>query len=275
MTKFRTMRHEVPVLHRGLDVVFDRAGLDEKARTVKLTFSSEYPVERFFGIEILDHDRASVRMERFASGRAALLHFSLAFIQEAAAANRDHPRHYIGVGAFNLIRGDAYREIGGHTKLHLEVVDDMKLGMLLRRAGHRSRVFGASDNLEVAWAGTVGGLFRALEKNFFALLDFRTARALVLSLLPILLWAAAVIGPFTGSPAGIAAAAGLATLVLPCRVLSARSGWGWAPALLAPLLLPVLPLTACRSVLLTVWRGGIRWRDTFYPLAELRRGLVR
>ena len=50
----------------------DRAAIDEDARTVELTFSSEFPVERFFGLEILDHKPGSVRLERL-QGRGPLL----------------------------------------------------------------------------------------------------------------------------------------------------------------------------------------------------------
>ena len=43
---------------------FDRAGVDEENRTAELAFSSEEPVERYFGTEVLDHARASVRLGR-------------------------------------------------------------------------------------------------------------------------------------------------------------------------------------------------------------------
>ncbi len=29
-----------------------------------------------------------------------------------------------------------------------------------------------------------------------------------------------------------------------------------------------------RSAIATLWRGGVVWRETFYPLEELRKGLV-
>lgn len=43
---------------------FERASADIEARTVALSFSSEAPVERYFGTEILDHNPASVRLAR-------------------------------------------------------------------------------------------------------------------------------------------------------------------------------------------------------------------
>lgn len=51
----------------------DRAAVDEKARTVSLSFSSEAPVERYFGNEILDHSPSSVRLERLNGGAPLLL----------------------------------------------------------------------------------------------------------------------------------------------------------------------------------------------------------
>jgi hypothetical protein len=29
-----------------------------------------------------------------------------------------------------------------------------------------------------------------------------------------------------------------------------------------------------RSTIVTLWNGGITWRGTFYPLEELKRGVV-
>ncbi len=50
----------------------ERAGINEKERTVPLCFSSETPVERWWGIEILDHSPGSVRLDRLQSNAALL-----------------------------------------------------------------------------------------------------------------------------------------------------------------------------------------------------------
>ena len=52
---------------------FDRAAIDQEARTVELAFSSEEPVDRWFGTEILDHSPGSVRLGRLADGGPILV----------------------------------------------------------------------------------------------------------------------------------------------------------------------------------------------------------
>ena len=52
---------------------FKREDINEEARTVEISFSSEEPVERWFGVEILDHSPASVRLGRLADGGAVLV----------------------------------------------------------------------------------------------------------------------------------------------------------------------------------------------------------
>jgi HK97 family phage major capsid protein len=51
----------------------ERAGVDRDNRTVSLAFSSEAPVERVWGTEILDHSPKSVRLGRLTDGGPVLL----------------------------------------------------------------------------------------------------------------------------------------------------------------------------------------------------------
>lgn len=57
----------------GLSRVMEVRSFDTSNRTVELAFSSEIEVERWYGIEILDHDPSSVRLERLRDGGALLV----------------------------------------------------------------------------------------------------------------------------------------------------------------------------------------------------------
>lgn len=45
-------------------------------------------------------------------------------------------------------------------------------------------------------------------------------------------------------------------------------------ALTHPLGAVLFSYIVLRSVVVTLWRGGVLWRGTFYPLEKLRKGLV-
>lgn len=58
------MKFDSPLLRR---MEFRADTLQEDERTVDLSFSSEEPYERFFGMEILDHSASSIRLDRLRS----------------------------------------------------------------------------------------------------------------------------------------------------------------------------------------------------------------
>jgi hypothetical protein len=179
------------------------------------------------------------------------------------------------VGAFNLMRMAAYRECGGYEALRLTVLDDVKMGLLLRRAGKRTRAFLGGDDVECHWGATVGAMIKIMEKNYFAAIEYHLAAALGLGIGGPLLWGLAIVGPFTGTTAGIAAGLALLSLMLPAGILARRLGWSFSGAALTPFMYPVLFYSVLNSALVTLRQGGIRWRGTFYPLDCLRRGTVR
>ena len=59
------------VFHR--DLVLDMRAADDEARTVPASMSSEAPVRRWFGNEILSHDASAVNLERVSGGALPLL----------------------------------------------------------------------------------------------------------------------------------------------------------------------------------------------------------
>ncbi len=182
---------------------------------------------------------------------------------------------YVGVGAFQLLRRSAYETSGTHRRLAMEVIDDMKLGKIVKQAGFRSGCAVAQDLVAVRWHAGVGNLVRGVTKNFFAgagydlrLVTVQLAALLVMDILP-----------FVGVVFGhgwIRAFSAIAVLI----ALSFHVGVAWVMRV-SPLYALTHPVGAAlffymllRSTVVTLRQGGIVWRDTFYPLEELKRGVV-
>ena len=208
-------------------------------------------------------------------GRAWHLAFLLTMADWISGVNRDRPKRYLGLGAFNLVRLPAYRECGGYEALRLTVLDDVKLGLLLRRSGKRTRAFIGGNDAECHWGATAPAMMKVMEKNYFAALEYRTGVAMGLGIGGTLFWGVALAGPFIGTAAGIVAGAALLSLSLPAGILARRLGWSWSAAALAPFIYPALFYAVVNSAFVTLRQGGVCWRDTFYPLDVLRAGTLR
>jgi HK97 family phage major capsid protein len=78
--------------------------LDAAARTVELSFSSEYPVDRWFGTEVLDHSPGAARMGRLNSGAPLLFNHNaddVIGVVEAASIGSDRRGHALARFAKN------------------------------------------------------------------------------------------------------------------------------------------------------------------------------
>jgi hypothetical protein len=207
--------------------------------------------------------------------RASALLFHLICVNWISGVNRDRPKSHLGIGAFNLVRAPAYRQCGGYEALRLTVIDDLKLGLLLRRAGKRTRAFLGADDVEAHWGTNAFSTIKLMEKNYFAALEFSLPLALGVGAFLTLLMGSVVIGAMSGTSAGLVAALSPFCLGVPAAILAHRIGWSWLLALGAPFVLPVFVCALLNSTLKTVWRGGISWRHTFYSLETLRTVNVR
>jgi glycosyltransferase involved in cell wall biosynthesis len=184
-------------------------------------------------------------------------------------------RDHMGVGAFNLIRQDVYARIGTYKRMRLEVLDDMKLGKVVKNAGFAQRnVFGA-DLISIRWAKGASGIVNNLTKNFFAIMSFQWPRAIAscfaLAFLNLM--------PFAGTifVHGWARSGYLLALSSMFSIYVGMSSKSEIPPyyfVLHPIGTSLFVYTMLRSTFLTLARGGVVWRETFYPLPELRKGLV-
>jgi len=207
--------------------------------------------------------------------RASHLVFLIGTANWISGANRDTGKRHMGFGAFNLVRSTVYRQCGGYEALRLTVLDDVKLGLLIQRAGKRTRAFLGGEDVEAHWGTNAFSIIKFMEKNYFAALEYRTSLVFLGSTVAIYFSTVVILGLLSATPAGIAAAFSPLSLIVPGIVLANRLRWSWMSALLIPFMFPIFYYALVNSAFTTLSRGGIRWRETFYPLAQLRAGNIR
>jgi len=167
-------------------------------------------------------------------------------------------KDHMGVGAFNLIRKSTYDAVGTYEALRFEVLDDMKLGKIVKTAGFAAM-----------------GIVNNVTKNFFAVMSFQSWRMLASTFVVAFLNLMPFLGVFAAHgwarmPFALALFCMFAIYVGMARLSDVRPYY----FLLHPISSILFVYAMLRSMFLTLRQGGVVWRGTKYPLEELRRGLV-
>jgi glycosyltransferase involved in cell wall biosynthesis len=182
---------------------------------------------------------------------------------------------HMGVGAFNMVRRSAYDAIGTYKALRMEVVDDMKLGKVIKNARFRQRNVFGEDLISIRWAKGAIGVVNNLTKNFFAILSFQWWRTIASAFGLLFL----NLGPFLGVwlahgwervPYAIA----LGSILVIYIGMSFKSSIPPYYFFLHPISSLLFAYTLLRSMFRTLADDGVTWRGTKYPLEELRKGMV-
>ena len=184
-------------------------------------------------------------------------------------------RDHMGVGAFNLVRRTVYEAVGTYRALRMEVIDDMKLGKVIKNAGFAQRNVFGEDLISLHWAKGAFGIVNTLTKNFFALLSFQCWR----TVLTVVGLGCLNLGPFIGiwlaqGWARVPYAVALGSLFAIYCGIWFRSAVPPYYFFLHPVGTSLFMYILLRSMLHALWNEGIVWRGTKYSLEELRKGMV-
>lgn len=210
--------------------------------------------------------------------KMVVLEFGVALISYVKPWKAPDPDadNFVGIGAFNLVRAEAYRAVGGHAPIRLCPIDDMMLGKLLKRGGFRQESLFGYGFVKVRWYGSIREMARGLMKNTFAALEYRVTGLVLLTLLQ----GAVSIWPFWALflTSGATRLLNVGAILLQGVFLVRAAKFSgihplhviWFP--LTPYIRLYMTWKACLS---TLAAGGITWRDTFYPLEELKKNRLR
>lgn len=177
----------------------------------------------------------------------------------------------LGIGAFNMVRAEVYRAIGGFEAQRMEVLEDLRFGFEVKRNGFCQHVAFGRDLLRIHWAAGAFGILRNLTKNFFAVFRFRPVILMAVCVFLSILSLGPFIGWFGSVPMRLGSALMLLMITLLYRYYRQFTGIGLGYVLTFPAASALLIYAILRSMAVTLLRGGVDWRGTFYPLKELRQ----
>jgi glycosyltransferase involved in cell wall biosynthesis len=209
--------------------------------------------------------------------RLMLSGFAMLFIWGHRAWKVADPKaaDWMGLGPFNLIRREAYEKVGTFRALRMEVIEDMKLGKLVKQHGLAQRNVLGPELLPWQWGRGAFGIVRNLTKNMFASMQFNWVRAIGASILFCFLnlfpFAGLVLAPgWAKLPFAIALVAVAALYAGLSRLLPVSAAY----VVLHPISSLLLLYTLARSMAHAARHRGVIWRGTWYSLEDLRRGMV-
>lgn len=184
-------------------------------------------------------------------------------------------RQHVGIGAFNLVRADAYRRMGTHQAIAMRPDDDVKLGKLVKKHGFRSDFVLGAEYVSVEWYHSLAEVIRGLRKNGFAGLDYRLWLVLVATagMLVFFIWPWAAVWVTDGWTRGLYAAA-VGLMLMMFAGMAQAQGTPWWLGVLFPLTCVLFLVVVWNATIYALWNRGIEWRGTHYPLDELRANKV-
>ncbi len=207
--------------------------------------------------------------------KAAFAYFSQQIalpIQPQKVRDKKSPT-FIGLGGFNFVRRTAWEKTSKFDDIKTEVVEDMGIGLTLKRSGAHCDVINLSGEAELEWYPNLWSFIKGLEKNSFSSAEYSIGKLMVVTFLPLAVFFGAFLLPFTVTRPlmPIALATIVAWFSMNARLLAPQHLWG-SHILFVPLYFLLFPLITLRASILCLMRGGVYWRGTFYSIATLRDG---
>jgi glycosyltransferase involved in cell wall biosynthesis len=178
----------------------------------------------------------------------------------------------IGVGAFSLVSRKAYEDSGTHQRIRLRPDDDLKLGEQIKGAGYKQDVLYGDTQLSLEWYTSVQQFINGLMKNMFSAFKYNAVLA-ALNALAVLLVIVLPVPVLLIAGGAAERWMALVILVFQWMAFTFRPAMNarWWYVLLIPYAGLIMIYIIIRSAWLTLKNKGIYWRDSFYPLSELRK----
>ncbi|MEJ7822134.1 MAG: glycosyltransferase family 2 protein, partial [Chitinophagaceae bacterium] len=102
----------------------------------------------------------------------------LTALQRPWAAKIKTSKASMGVGAFNLVKREAYIRAGTHKAIAMRPDDDLKLAAYIKASGGTADVLYGQNELRVEWYKSIRQLINGLMKNTFSGFDYNILKVI-------------------------------------------------------------------------------------------------
>ncbi len=189
------------------------------------------------------------------------------------SAKNPKTKFAIGIGAFNLVKKDVYEKIGTYKSLAMRPDDDLSFGKRIKQAGFKQEMIIGKDLISVEWYSSLKEMIIGLEKNIYAGFNYNLLMVIFASFSLLILFIFPFLGIFIFG--GLSKIFYLLSMLIIFLIVSGSGkilyGWNIAYAFFYPAAVFIFLFIVWDSTIKTIIRGGIKWRDTFYPLKELKK----
>ena len=196
----------------------------------------------------------------------------LTALQKPWAAKIKTSKASMGVGAFNLVKREAYIRAGTHKAIAMRPDDDLRLAAYIKASGGAADVLYGQNELLVEWYKSIRQLINGLMKNTFSGFDYNVLKVIggVAGTLLFFVFPLPVILIFGNSwQRMLLAFMFLFQLILYWKMPGSKGQWWYACMSIYGGI--ILAYIMTKSAIITIRNGGIYWRETFYSLTELRK----
>ncbi len=196
----------------------------------------------------------------------------LTAVQRPWAAKIKSSKASMGVGAFNLVKRETYVRAGTHKAIAMRPDDDLKLAAIIKAAGGAADVLYGQNDLQVEWYKSTKEFINGLMKNMFSGFNYNVLKVIggvagTLLFFVIPLPVIEIFGNTWERVFGIYML--LFQVVLYWKMPGSKGKWWYG--LMSVYGGLIMFYVMVKSSFLTIRNGGIYWRETFYPLKELRK----
>lgn len=178
----------------------------------------------------------------------------------------------IGIGAFNLVRRSAYEKAGTHLRFSLHPNDDLQLGECIKSSGGKQDVLYGDDQISYEWYSSLKAFVDGLMKNAFSSVKYSFPKAIINSIGALLFFSMPVPVLFLS---GVIQLQCMALIILLSQLvlymLKPALHAKWWYIFIIPFAAMVMSYIMLKSAILTLLQGGIYWRESFYPLSQLKK----